>query len=206
MVVDEAPGGDPDRFMSWTSHIPAGVIPYSVLMARAALFALTGFAFLAYWVVANPSFEATASQGEWPHVLGFSGALLTLAVALPVFGRMVGGRWVTRLSLVAGSGVALSSVANVFEDGLRIEWVFFVFILGEMINLVALVILSLLIAWTGRGLYRLLALVPAGTIAGVILFVVGGGVIMFVTWLAAAAIALAMSTRATDPQDAAAAL
>ncbi len=187
------------------SHIRAGAIPYSVFMARATLFALTGFAFLAYWVVANPSFEATASQGEWPHVLGFSGALLTLAVALPVFGRMVGGRWVTRLSLVAGSGVALSSVANVFEDGLRIEWVFFVFILGEMINLVALVILSVLIVWTGRGRDRLLALVPLGTGAAIILFVVAGGVIMLVTWLAAAAVALTMSTRTTDMRDVAAA-
>lgn len=174
-------------------------------MARAALFALTGFAFLAYWVVADPSFEATWSQTEWPHVLGFSGALLSLAVALPVFGRMVGGRWVTRLSLLAGSGVALSSIANIFEDGLSIEWVFFVFILGEMILLAALLALGGAIAWTRRGRSRLLALVPLGTGAGVILFVVAGGIIMLVTWLAAAAVALALSTRTTDAQDMAAA-
>ena len=138
-------------------------------------------------------------------MIGFSGALLSLAVALPVFGRMVGGRWVARLSFIAGSGVALSSIANVFEDGLRIEWVFFVFILGEMILLAGLLALATAIAWTGRGRYRLLALVPLGTGTGVILFVVAGGPIMLVTWLAAAGAAFALDARSTDVRDAAAA-
>ncbi len=170
-------------------------------MLRVVLFAVTGVSFLAYWVVADPSFEATASQAEWPHVLGFSAVLLSLALALPVFGRMVGGTSVTRLSIVAGAGVALSSIANVFEDGLRIDWVFFVFILGEVVNLLALLAMSVLIPWTGHGRNRLLGLVPAGTVLALIFFVVAGGVIMLVTWLAAAAVALAKLARATDAQN-----
>jgi len=167
-------------------------------MLRAALFALTGVAFFVYWVVANPSFEGAAGQTEWPHVLGFSAVLLSLALALPVFGRMVGGRWVTRLSLVAGAAVATSSIANIFEDGLNIEEAFLFFILGELVMLAALLPLSAVIAWTGRGPHRLLALVPLGTVAGLILFVVAGGVIMLVTWGAGAAFALALSTRTND--------
>lgn len=34
---------------------------------------------------------------------------------------MVGGRWVFLLALLEGASVALSSVANVFEDGLHME-------------------------------------------------------------------------------------
>ena len=74
---------------------------------RPGLFALTGIAFFAYWALAHPSFEATASQSEWPMALWFSATLAVLAVALPVFGRMVGGRWVVRLALLAGAGHGL---------------------------------------------------------------------------------------------------
>ena len=165
---------------------------------RAALFALTGVAFFVFWVVAHPSFEATASQSEWPNVLWFSATLLSLAVALPVFGRMVGGRWVFRLALLAGTGVALASVANVFEDGLQIEWFFFVFVLGASITDIALLALAVVIARTGRGENRLLALIPAATVAAIIFFVIAGGPIMLVAWLAAAAVALALPARATD--------
>lgn len=54
------------------------------------------------------------------YALLFSAALLILALALAVFGRMVSGRWVLRLSLLAGAGAALGSIANVVEDGLDI--------------------------------------------------------------------------------------
>jgi hypothetical protein len=75
----------------------------------------------------------TASQSEWPHVLWFSATLLSLAVALLEFGRILGGRWVVRLASIAGAGIGLSSVANIFEDGFRIDGFFFAFILGSLI-------------------------------------------------------------------------
>ena len=49
-----------------------------------ALFILTGVANFAYWAIADPGFEESSIQTEWPYVLGFSGAILCLAVALPV--------------------------------------------------------------------------------------------------------------------------
>jgi hypothetical protein len=158
-------------------------------MVRPALFALTGIAFFAYWALAHPTFEASASQSEWPTVLGFSATLALLGVAIPVFGRMAGGRWVARLALAAGAAVGTSSVANVLEDGLHQEWAFAIFVLGEAALLVSLLALTVLIAARRRGVDRLLALVPAGTVIGILLFVVAGGVIMLATWLGAAAAA-----------------
>jgi hypothetical protein len=140
-------------------------------MSRSLLFALTGVLFFVYWVVARPSFEMTASMTEWPHVLWFSATLLSLAVALPVFGRMVGGRSVVRLASTAGAGLGLSSLANILEDGFRIEAFFFAFILGTLILDVALLALTIVIARTFPGRSRLFAVIPAGTVAGVLLFI-----------------------------------
>jgi hypothetical protein len=166
----------------------------------AALFALTGVAFFVYWLVVRPSSGMTASMTDWPYVLWFSATLLSLAVALPLFGRMVGGRWVIRSASIAGAAVGLSSVANIFEDGFRIDGFFLAFILGVLIMDVALVALTVVIARTGRGGSRLLALVPAATIVGTIFFIDAGGAIMLVTWLAAAAAAPALPVRtATAP-------
>ncbi len=166
-------------------------------MGRSLLFALTGVALFVYWVVARPSSEMTASMTEWPRVLWFSATLLTLAVALPVFGRLVGGPQVVRLATIAGAGVGLSSVANIFEDGFGIDAFFFAFILGTLILDVALLALTIVIARTAPDRYRLLAVIPAGTVAGILVFVVAGGPIMLITWLAAAAAAVKMPGRRT---------
>lgn len=168
-------------------------------MYRPLLFGLTGIGLFAFWALTNPSFEMTASMGEWPRVLWFSATLLVLAVALVVFGRMAGGRWVVRLATSAGAGVALSSVANVLEDGLRIEAAFYVFILGTLILYVALLAMAIVIAMTLTGRDRLLAIVPAGTLAGVLLFVPAGGPLMLATWLAAAGAALVLARRHPAP-------
>jgi hypothetical protein len=158
-------------------------------VSRALLFALTGILWLVSWVV-PPSFEMMASMAKWLVVLLFSAALLSLAVALHVFGRMVGRPSVVRLATFAGAVASLMSVANVFEDGLQIEWVFFVFVLGLLILDVALLALTIVIVRTAPDRYRLLAVIPAGTVAGILLFVVAGGPIMLVTWLAAAVAAV----------------
>jgi len=166
---------------------------------RSVLFAATGVAMLAFWALTQPSFEMSASMTEWPQVLWFSATLLLLAVALLTFGRMVGGRGVVRLASIAAAGVGLSSIANVFEDGFRIEGFFFVFILGTLTLDVALIALTIAIARTVAGRSRLLAFVPAGTLAGILLFVVVGGPVMLVTWLGAAAAALLMPGRTRIP-------
>jgi hypothetical protein len=162
---------------------------------RAALFALVGVAFFAHWVIADPSYEVSDSQDDWSYVLLFRAAILTLVFALPAFGRLVGGRAVFRASLVAAAGAALNSLVNVVEDGFHQDWAFFVFALGSATLLLGLLALSILAGLRGRGGRRLLALVPAATIAALLLYVVFGGPLMLATWLVAAALALALPTR-----------
>ena len=161
-------------------------------MPRAALFASVGVAFFGHWALTDPSFEETPTQSEWNYVLAFSGVILVLAIAIPLLAELVGGRFVFRVSLVAAAGAGLASVANVFEDGLHIEWVFFAFVLGAAIMLLALLILSVAITLAGQGGSRLLALVPLGTVVAILLYVVAGGPLMLATWLTAAALALAL--------------
>lgn len=165
-------------------------------MSRSALFALTGILWLVSWV-AGPSFQMTASMAKWLVVLLFSATLLSLAVALPVVGRMVGGPWVVRLATIAGAAASLCSVANIFEDGFEIEWFFLVFVLGLLILDVALPALAIVIARTAPDRYRLLAVIPAGTVAGILLFPVAGGPIMLIAWLMAAVAALKMPSPRT---------
>jgi hydrogenase/urease accessory protein HupE len=90
---------------------------------RAAI-SLAGIAFLAYWVILDPTDQAKSTQFEWPFVIGFSAALLLLAIAALLHGEMIGGRWVRRLSNTAAAGLGLAGIANVFEDGFGMEWVF----------------------------------------------------------------------------------
>jgi len=62
---------------------------------------------------------------------------------------------------------------------------------------VALVTIAVVIVRTDRGRYRLIALVPLGTVLGVLLFVVAGGPIILITWLSAAFVAILPPTRPT---------
>ncbi len=163
---------------------------------RAALFALFGVGFSAHWVVTKPSYEMSPTQGEWPYVLAFSGVLLGLACAVPLFAQLVGERIAFRASLVVAAGAVLSSDANVLEDGLKMEWAFYAFVLGTAITLIGL--LALTAAIVARGGQRHFALVPAGTLAALVFNVAAGGPVMLVTWLAAAALALAPTRKQAE--------
>jgi hypothetical protein len=80
------------------------------------------------------------------------------------------------------------SVANIFEDGFGIDVFGFGFVLGALIMDVALLALAVVIGWTSRGRYRLLAAIPVGTPAGILAFTLAGGPTMLTTWLAAGAV------------------
>ena len=162
----------------------------SARVARAVLFALAGVIFFAHWLITDPGFDESGAQDEWGQVLAFSAVLLSLGVALPVFGLMVGGRWVIRFSVLAGVGALVAGVANIFEDGFQIEGFFFVFILGTAVCDLALLAVAVVIALTECGRRRLLVLVPVATVAAIVLYVFAGGPIMLATWLAAAGVAL----------------
>lgn len=79
-----------------------------------------------------------------------------------------------------------------FEDGLR------VFVLGTGALGLGLVALTAAIATLVQGNGRLTALIPAGTLAAILFYVHAGGPVMFATWLAAAAFAVATTGRPTE--------
>ncbi len=150
---------------------------------RTALFGVVAAGFFLVWL-------QSSEPMEWPRVLRFSAALCALAFALPTYARFVGGRNVFRVSLVPAAGAALGSVSNILEDGLQLEWAFWLFILSLAIVDIGLFAFTVVVAFTGRGRRRLLAGVPAATLAGVLLFPVGGFVLMLAAWVAAAVLAL----------------
>jgi hypothetical protein len=157
-------------------------------MLRALLFAGTGVAWFTFWFVTGPD-ESMASMQEWPRVIWFSATLLLIALALVTFGRMVGGRSVIRLATIAAATAGVMGVVNIVEDGFRVEGAFYAFVLGLLVLDVALGALALTIARTVAGRRRLLAAIPAATLAA-ILFPPAGGPLMLGAWLAASAVAL----------------
>lgn len=161
-------------------------------MLRAASFAVVGVACLAYWRWADPGFKEAETHDDWLHVLAFSTVILALAIVLPLFAQLAGRRRVFRLSLVPAAAAALASVVNIFEDGLHVSWMFYGFVLLTAITLLGLLALTVALVRVGRGRARLLAVVPAGTMAGLILFVDAGGPVLLAAWLAAAALAVVM--------------
>lgn len=156
---------------------------------RAALFAVVAILVFIVWL------RSPEPMSEWPKVLSFSAALCGLAFALPTYARLVGGRALFRVSLVPAAGAALGSVSNIMEDGLQLEWAFWLFILSLVIIDFGLFAFTIGVAFIGRGRRRLLAAVPAATLAGVLLFPVGGFVLMVAAWVAAAALALGRPER-----------
>jgi drug/metabolite transporter (DMT)-like permease len=159
---------------------------------------MVGVLFLVEYQVADPSTDVTESQSEWGIVLLFSASLLSLAVALLVFAGLIGGPGSARAASAAAGGAVLASIGNVVEDGLSVESAFFAFVAGTAVLILGLVALTA-IASFGQGARRLLAVVPAATLAAVIFYVIAGGYLMLGAWLTAAALALVIPRAGTEP-------
>jgi hypothetical protein len=164
-------------------------------LARGLLFAGTGVAWFTFWYFTDPRTETIAEMQVWPRVIWFSAMLLLLAVALLTFGRMVGGRSSTRFATVAAATAGVMSVTNIVEDGFRVETMFLVFVAGLWILTLTLAGLTVTIARAEVGRRRLLAVIPAASLLGILLFPPAGGPIMLGAWLAAAAASLAPFAR-----------
>ena len=169
--------------------MPASVSPTRAL--QGALFTVVGVGFFVVWLrMLDSGGQIPEAPSNWFGVLFFSALLIALAFALPTFARQIGGRIVFRASLVPAVGAGLGGVANILEDGLHLDWAFWLFILSLAIIDFGLFAFAIVVAFIGRDRGRLLAAVPAATLAAVLLFPVIGGVLMLVAWLAAAALAL----------------
>lgn len=161
-------------------------------MTRAALFTFVGVV----WCVrslqssADPQYEDPVSASDWFAVFSFSAALFATAFAVPLLAQMVGARAVFHVSLVTAVTAALAGLGNLVEDALQIDVAGLFYGVGAGLTWVGLIAFTIAIALVGRGRRRLLAAVPAATVIGWSLFESGGGVLILVAWLAAAAVTL----------------
>ncbi len=160
-------------------------------MTRAALFTFVGVV----WCVrslqsfADPQYEDPVAASDWFAVFSFSAALFATALALPLLAQMIGGRAVFGMSLIPAVGAALAGLGNLLEDALQIGFAGLLYGAGAGLTGIGLIAFTVAMAVFGRGRFRLLAAVPAATLIGWSLFESGGGVLILVAWLAAAAIA-----------------
>ena len=154
-------------------------------MSRALLFAATGVGWFIFWFVGGTT-QTVESMQQWPNVVRFSAILLLLAVALFTFGRMVGDRSVMRLATFAAAAAAYLSVVNVIEDGFRVEAGFLFFVGGLIALDLILAGLTLITLRDTVGRRKLLALIPGGTLAGILLSPIAGPLIL-AAWLVASA-------------------
>jgi hypothetical protein len=157
----------------------------------AALFVSVGVLFfLRGRQVGSADYMDPETLNDWLAVVGFSVALICLAIALPVYAGLTGERTTYKTSFVSATGSALGGVSNLLEDGLAWSWAFWFFVVSTLLINVGLLALTLVMAWKAQGLGRLLAAVPAGSLLGVLLFELVGGLLMLVAWSAAALVAV----------------
>lgn len=168
----------------------AGRHSYTPRVLRVSLFLATGLVWCAISLraVLDPTYQVPPVPGDWFSVLSFSAAIFALAIALPVLAQTLGDGRVVSASLVGAAGAAAAGVANIVEDGLRIEWAFFVFIGGALVLEIGLLAMAALILIRVRGRLRFLAAVPVVMLLDVLLLhEFGGGVLVLAAWLLAAA-------------------
>ncbi len=151
-------------------------------MPRVGVYLLAATTSFAYWFVARPTHEATDQMSQWPYVLFFSGLLAALAIGLLGFTTSISRRSARRAGYVATAALFGGSLVNIIEDGLDVEAMFFAFIATTLATLVALIVMAAILLLNPRGSSRLLALVPAGLIVGIMFFVEVGWLVMPATW------------------------
>lgn len=144
---------------------------------------------------AEPDYWDPVSVADWFAVLSFSAALFALAVALPLFARVIGGRAVFWVSFVPAAGAAVEGLGNLLEDALRLGAGEVLYVVGGLVFWVGLLAFALVVAVTAVGRRRLMALAVVVSGIGLVLYESGGGVLVLGAWLAAALMALGQQAR-----------
>lgn len=122
-------------------------------MVRAALFTAAGLLWAAISVLAltDPGYTYPAYVGDWFKVGIFSASLFLFDLAFPVLAQVIGTRSIVRRSLVAAAGAVIAGVSNLLEDGLRLDWAFFGFILGTLVLEIGLIVFTIAVIRMRRG-------------------------------------------------------
>ena len=165
----------------------------SSAFARVTLFMSVGVLFFFRWSqVGSVDYVNPVTTSDWLAVVSFSAALFSVAVALPVYAALTEGKSTYRISLVPAMGLTVASAANLIEDGLGWSGAFWPYVLSSIVYVPGLIALTIVLARKKRGLGRISAVVPAGTLLGLVFFESWGGPILLVSWFAAALLALFM--------------
>ncbi len=160
-------------------------------VGQAALFMSVGVLFFLRWrQVGSVDYQSPVTVSDWLAVAGFSVALLLLAAALPVYAGLTEDRATYRTSFVPAVGAAVASMANLVEDGWGWSGGFWPFVLGSLVYAAGLIALTFVMARNLRGAGRFRAAVPAGTLLGLVFFEAAGGLLLLLSWCAAALVAL----------------
>lgn len=170
-----------------------GLTAKSSAFGRVTLFLSVGVLFFLRWrQVGSVDYVNPVTVSDWLAVVGFSTALLFVAVALPVYAGLTEDRATYRISLVPAIGLTVASVANLVEDGWGWSGAFWPYVLSSIVYALGLIALTFEVARKKRGIGRIGAVVPAGTLLGLVFFESWGGPVLLLSWFAAALVALSM--------------
>jgi hypothetical protein len=150
-------------------------------------------------LLANPSYWDPATTLDWAAVWLFTAALLLLGPSVLALARLTPSRSTMAAAVVIAIGAIAAGVANALEDGLGVKAMGTLYVIGFLTA--GLSLPALAAAFRHAGASRLAGLSLA-LFLGVLLFTIGGGLIIL---FALGAIAVSPSwflRRATPPSSA----
>lgn len=149
---------------------------------------LTGVVWAAHSLIgfADPNYWDPVTALDWSAVWVFSAALLLLAPSVLLLGRLASSRESMIAATVVASGAVVAGVANAVEDGLGVEAVGVLYVIGILTAGFAL--LWPLAVTLGKAGSSRLAMLSVALFVGVVLATLGGGVVVL-CGLGAAAVA-----------------
>jgi len=126
---------------------------------------------------AHPDYWDPVTALDWSAVWLYSAAWLLMAPSVPLLGRLASSRRVMTVAAVIAIGALLAGGANAIEDGFGVKSLGTLYVVGFMTACLALLPLA---ATFRQARYSRLAGLSVGLFVGVMLFNVGGGLIILV--------------------------
>ncbi len=167
-------------------------------MAR-VIWVLTGLAWAAtsLLALAGPQYWDPVTTLDWTAVWVYTAAWLLFAPAIILLGRLASSRVVMTVAVVCAIGAVVAGGANALEDGFGVDGAGSWYVLGFLAVVLYLVPLALML-W--RAQCRRLAGLTLGLFLGILLFTLGGGLIILAAFgaLAIAADRFGPVTTAAD--------
>lgn len=140
---------------------------------------------------AHPDYWNPVTALDWSAVWLYSAAWLLTAPSVLLLGRLASPRQAMTVAAVVAIGALLAGGANAIEDGFGVKALGTLYVVGFMTAWLALLPLAVTF-WQAR--YSRLAGLSVALFFGVMLFTVGGGVVVLVA-LGSAAVAPGWFTR-----------